>query len=140
MYEISIEDTFDSAHCLREYKGNCEHLHGHTYKAKVVFRCLTLDKIGIWTHLVAVLDGKARQAVQYVNGFHVSHDKLKFGPPFRIGSAELGNWNRRSDANPVPSLIRNLSGSLDEFEVFSRALSDVEVRGLYAKGKPDLDQ
>jgi hypothetical protein len=101
---------------------------------------ITLDKIGMWTHLVAVIDGKARQAVQYVNGFPVSHDTLKFGPPFRIGSAELGNWNRRSDANPVPSLIRNLSGSLDEFELFNRALSDAEVRGLYAKGKPDLEQ
>jgi hypothetical protein len=101
---------------------------------------MTLDKIGMWTHLVAVIDGKARQAVQYVNGFPVSRDSLKLGPPFRIGSAELGNWNRRSDANPTPSLIRNLSGSLDEFELFNRALSDAEVRGLYAKGKPDLEQ
>lgn len=47
MYEISIEDTFDSAHSLREYHGNCERLHGHTYKAKAVFRCEMLDKIGI---------------------------------------------------------------------------------------------
>jgi len=47
MYEISIEDTFDAAHCLREYQGNCERLHGHTYKAKAVFQCASLDKIGI---------------------------------------------------------------------------------------------
>ena len=47
MYEISIEDTFDAAHCIREYHGNCERLHGHTYKAKAVFQCASLDKIGI---------------------------------------------------------------------------------------------
>jgi hypothetical protein len=85
-----------------------------------------------------VIDGKARQVVHYVNGLPVSHHPLKFGPPFRVGSAELGNWNVRSGPDPAPTLIRNLSGSLDEFELFSRALSDAEVRELYAKGKPDL--
>jgi hypothetical protein len=50
----------------------------------------------------------------------------------------LGNWNARSGSNPEPSLIRNLSGSLDEFELFGRALSDAEIRELYLKGKPEL--
>ncbi len=58
-------------------------------------------------------------------------------PPFRIGSAELGNWNARSGPNPAPALIRNLSGSFDEFELFSRALTDAEVRELYVMGKPN---
>jgi hypothetical protein len=62
---------------------------------------------------------------------------LKVGPPFRIGPAELGNWNVRSGPNPAPNLIRNLSGALDEFALFSRALSDAEIRELYGKGKPD---
>jgi hypothetical protein len=50
----------------------------------------------------------------------------------------LGNWNAESGPNPAPALIRNLSGALDEFELFNRALSDAEVRELHAKGKPDL--
>jgi hypothetical protein len=99
---------------------------------------ITLDKLGMWQYLTVVIDGKARQVVHYVNGLPVSHHPLKFGPPFRVGSAELGNWNARSGPDPAPTLIRNLSGSLDEFELFSRALSDAEVRELYAKGKPDL--
>ena len=98
---------------------------------------LTLDKFGMWLHLAVVLDGKSRQVVHYVNGSPVARQALKLGPPFRLGSAELGNWNARSGPNPAPSLIRNLSGSLDEFELFSRALSDAEVRDLYVKGKPD---
>jgi hypothetical protein len=99
---------------------------------------VTLDKLGMWTHLAAVLDGKALQVVHYVNGYPVARNALKFGPPFRLGPAELGNWNARGGPNPAPSLIRNLSGSIDEFELFSRALSEAEVHELYAKGKPDL--
>ncbi len=99
---------------------------------------LTLDRFGMWLHLAVVLDGKSRQVVHYVNGSPVACLALKQGPPFRIGPAELGNWNARSGPNPAANLIRNLSGSLDEFALFSRALSDADIRELYAKGKPDL--
>ena len=99
---------------------------------------ITLDKLGMWIHLTVVLDGKARRVVQYVNGFPVVRQALKLGPPFRLGPAELGNWNARSGPNPAPSLIRNLSGSVDECELFRRALSDGEVRELYSNGKPDM--
>jgi hypothetical protein len=100
-------------------------------------RVVTLDKFGMWLHLAVVLDGQARQAVHYVNGVPVSHLATKLGPPFRVGSAELGNWNARSGPNPAPDLIRNLSGCLDEFALFHRALSAAEIRELYLKGKPD---
>jgi hypothetical protein len=99
---------------------------------------ITLDKLGMWHHLTVVINGNPRQVIHYVNGLPVSRQTLKIGPPFRVGSAELGNWNARSGPDPAPPLIRNLSGSLDECEIFSRALSDAEVRELYAKGKPDL--
>jgi concanavalin A-like lectin/glucanase superfamily protein len=100
---------------------------------------LTLDRFGLWTHLAVVIDGKTRKVVHYVNGLPVASHTLRLGPPFRIGSAELGNWNAKSGPNPAPSLIRNLSGSLDEFELFSRALTDAEVHDLYMEGKPQLD-
>ena len=96
-----------------------------------------LEKLGIWQHLAVVIDGRAREVVQYLNGLPVFRHPLNIGPPFRVGSAELGNWNARSGPNPQPSLIRNLSGSLDEFELFSRALSDAEIRDLYEKGRPE---
>jgi hypothetical protein len=99
---------------------------------------LTLDKLGMWQNLAVVLDGKARQVVHYLNGTPVNRQALKVGPPFRLGEAELGNWNAKSGPNPAPILIRNLSGALDEFELFSRALSDAEVRELYTQGKPDF--
>jgi len=92
----------------------------------------------MWRHLAVVVDGKSKQVVHYVNGAPVARQALKPGPPFRLGAAELGNWNARSGPNPAPALIRNLSGALDEFELFSRALTDAEIRELYAKGKPGL--
>ena len=100
---------------------------------------ITLDKLGMWLHLAVVLDGKTKQVVHYVNGAPVCHHVLKLSPPFRLGPAELGNWNARSGPNPAPPLIRNLSGSLDEFELFSRALSEAEVHKLYMEGKPESD-
>ena len=99
---------------------------------------VTLDQLGRWLHLAVVVDGEAGQVVHYVNGSLVARQALRLGPPFRLGPAELGNWNAKSGPHPAPALIRNLSGALDEFALFSRALSDVEVRDLHANGKPDL--
>lgn len=47
MFEILVEEKFDAAHCLRGYPGNCERLHGHTYKVQVLLRTPNLDKIGM---------------------------------------------------------------------------------------------
>jgi hypothetical protein len=98
---------------------------------------LTLDTFGMWLHLAVVVDGAARQVVHYFNGLPVSRHVLTSGPPFRIGPAELGNWNVHNTPDPNPVLVRNLSGALDEFELFSRALTDDQVRALYAQGKPE---
>ncbi len=47
MYQISVEDFFDAAHFLREYKGKCEALHGHRYKVVVTLQADQLDESGI---------------------------------------------------------------------------------------------
>lgn len=47
MYELTIEDTFDSAHCLQGYDGACRNLHGHTYRAVVRFRFAQLGQNGM---------------------------------------------------------------------------------------------
>jgi hypothetical protein len=97
---------------------------------------LTLDRLGLWTHLAVVLDGKSKRAVHYVNGLPVSENPLKLEPPFRIGAAELGNWNTSDFPDDDPFLIRNFSGAMDEFCLFSRALDSEEIRALYSEGKP----
>ena len=47
MYEILIEDEFAGAHRLRNYKGECENLHGHNWKVQVVVSGEKLDKDGL---------------------------------------------------------------------------------------------
>ena len=53
-----------------------------------------------------------------------------------MGAAELGNWNAKGFPEDDPFMIRNFSGAMDEFCLFSRALGSDEIRGLYAEGKP----
>jgi len=100
---------------------------------------LTLDKFGMWLHLAVVLDGPAKQVVQYLNGVPVSQRGLKIAPPFRVGAAELGNWNPKGFPEDDPFMIRNFSGAMDEFCLFSRALDAEEIRTLYSDGKPQSD-
>jgi hypothetical protein len=99
----------------------------------------TLDQYGMWVHLAVVLDGSTKRVVHYVNGVSVREKTLKMNPPFRIGAAELGNWNASGFPDNDPSLIRNFSGAMDEFCLFSRALNADEIRALYSAGKPQPD-
>ena len=69
----------------------------------------------------------------------VSENPLKISPPFRIGAAELGNWNASGFPDHDPSLVRNVSGAMDAFCRFRRALNATEIRALYSEGKRQAD-
>ena len=47
MYELSVDSHFAAAHCLRDYKGDCARLHGHTWKVTVIIEAGTINEIGI---------------------------------------------------------------------------------------------
>jgi 6-pyruvoyltetrahydropterin/6-carboxytetrahydropterin synthase len=47
MYEISVEYTFAAGHALRNYKGKCEHVHGHNYKVQVTVAGDKLNAAGL---------------------------------------------------------------------------------------------
>ncbi len=47
MYRVKIRTNFSSAHNLREYKGNCENLHGHNWKVEAYLKSETLDRLGM---------------------------------------------------------------------------------------------
>jgi hypothetical protein len=98
---------------------------------------ISLDQFGTWMHLAVVLD--AKRVTHYVNGFPVSERALKIGPPYRVGAAELGNWNAKGFPEKDPFMIRNFSGGMDEFCLFSRALSEHEIRALYSQGRPQIE-
>lgn len=47
MFELIVETDFSAAHNLREYKGQCENLHGHNWKVQVILRAEKLDPLGM---------------------------------------------------------------------------------------------
>ncbi len=47
MYTLTVETKFASAHQLREYKGKCENLHGHSWKVQVVVTAQRLNRLGL---------------------------------------------------------------------------------------------
>ena len=47
MFEIFIKTHFSSAHYLRNYPGNCEHLHGHNWDVEVVVGSEELNDIDV---------------------------------------------------------------------------------------------
>lgn len=47
MFEIFIKTHFSAAHHLRDYPGNCEHLHGHNWDVEVVVGTETLNSIDV---------------------------------------------------------------------------------------------
>ena len=100
---------------------------------------LTLNQFGLWVHLAVVIDGGGKHLVHYLNGVPASEHALNIKPPFRVGVAELGNWNAKGFPKNDPFMIRNFGGAMDEFCVFSRALSADEIRALYSSGKPQSD-
>jgi 6-pyruvoyltetrahydropterin/6-carboxytetrahydropterin synthase len=44
---LKVRDKFQAAHFLKEYKGKCEHLHGHTFHVEVRIAVKELDSTGI---------------------------------------------------------------------------------------------
>lgn len=100
---------------------------------------LTLDQLGSWLHLAVVLDGEGGTVTHYVNGRPVGTKALRIDPPFQIGVAELGNWNASGFPGKESFLMRNFSGAMDEFFLFSRPLDPEEVRELYREGRPQVE-
>jgi 6-pyruvoyltetrahydropterin/6-carboxytetrahydropterin synthase len=46
-WTLRVRDKFQAAHYLKEYKGKCEKLHGHTFEVEVAVEVHGLDKTGL---------------------------------------------------------------------------------------------
>lgn len=46
-WTLRVRDKFSAAHYLREYKGKCEKVHGHTFQVEVEIAVRELDRTGI---------------------------------------------------------------------------------------------
>jgi hypothetical protein len=93
---------------------------------------------GKWLCLATTYDVDAKRVTHYLNGELLHRETI---PEFqlvrttRFGRATIGNWSspQRPDAHFA---IRNLNGSMDEFALFSAALTGEEIKEMYDNGKP----
>jgi hypothetical protein len=73
-----------------------------------------------------------------VDGAEVSREVDPLHQPDRpivYGPSELGNWGLPTLDHRFP--IRNLNGRIDEFAIYSTALSAAEIRAMFEAGRPE---
>ena len=73
-----------------------------------------------------------------VNGRQISQDRLPdemVVEKVHIGAASIGNWSEPERQDPHFA-VRNLNGAIDEFAIFSTALTTDEIEKLYEQGRP----
>jgi len=88
MYEIYKETTFSSAHRLREYKGRCEALHGHNWRARVYAAAEELDSLGM------VMDFKELKGALEAAAGKLDHVYINETPPFDVINPSAENIAR----------------------------------------------
>ncbi len=97
-------------------------------------RVMGAEHLGQWLHLVTVYDRPAGRVDHYLNGALIGSKAIRNPVAITIGDAEIGNWSHPIGAEAHH--VRNLNGRLDEFLVFSRAMTAEQVRQMYEAGKP----
>jgi 6-pyruvoyltetrahydropterin/6-carboxytetrahydropterin synthase len=85
MFEVAVEQSFASAHALRNYKGRCENVHGHNWKVRVVIEGEKLDATGM---LVDFLDVKSLLG-EILD--RIDHQFLNEIPPFDVVNPSAEN-------------------------------------------------
>ena len=110
MFEVAVEQSFASAHALRNYKGRCENVHGHNWKVRVVIEGEKLDATGM---LVDFVDVKSFMG-EILD--HIDHQFLNEIPPFDVVNPSAENiaeyfyqqMTGRLAETPVPVRIREV--------------------------------
>jgi 6-pyruvoyltetrahydropterin/6-carboxytetrahydropterin synthase len=103
MFEVAVEQSFASAHALRNYKGRCENVHGHNWKVRVVIEGEKLDATGM---LVDFLDVKSFMG-EILD--RIDHQFLNEIPPFDVVNP--------SAENIAEYFYQQLSGKLADMPV-----------------------
>jgi 6-pyruvoyltetrahydropterin/6-carboxytetrahydropterin synthase len=75
-WRLRVRDKFQAAHYLKEYKGKCERLHGHTFQVEVEIEVTELDKTGIGVDFAEIKKGLANVLPDHTN----LNDVFPFNP------------------------------------------------------------
>jgi 6-pyruvoyltetrahydropterin/6-carboxytetrahydropterin synthase len=75
-YTLTVRSTFAAAHLLREYRGNCERLHGHNWQVEATVESGSLDDQGM------AMDFRAMKGALHGILSSLDHKYLNEIPPF----------------------------------------------------------
>jgi 6-pyruvoyltetrahydropterin/6-carboxytetrahydropterin synthase len=75
-YTLTVRSTFAAAHLLREYRGNCERLHGHNWQVEATVESGSLDDQGM------AMDFRAMKGALHLILSSLDHKYLNEIPPF----------------------------------------------------------
>ncbi len=92
---------------------------------------VTPQDFGRWIHLATVIDGEHGVMKHFVNGSQVAAGEMKRRVPVQLGLANLGNFDAASPTSPGSGLVRAFNGRMDEFALFTRALTSEEIAAFY---------
>jgi hypothetical protein len=88
---------------------------------------ITPNDFGRWMHLATVINAEKSEMCHYVNGRQVASGPFRRHTPVQLGTANLGNLDPTWwDTRPA----RNFNGRIDEFALFTRALTTDEIAGM----------
>lgn len=94
---------------------------------------------GKWIMLAAVYDTDAKQVTHYLNGQPLSRETIPdeyLVDTIQIGAASICNWSQPMYRTDPEFAVRNLNGSMDEFAMFSSALTDQQILEWFQAGNP----
>ena len=77
-----------------------------------------------------VLDRRTRTATHFLDGQPAGSGMMDSRAPFHLGEIEIGDSERHPEARG------NFRGRIDEFAIFSTALSAEEIRSIYEDSRP----
>jgi hypothetical protein len=103
--------------------------NGNTFSPPII----TPKDLGRWIHIATVYDSESLAIRHYLDGKEIHTKKIKRAHKIKLGKSDIGNWT----TNQQDNAIRSLNGTMDEFIIFSKALSSKEVDEIYLLGKPN---
>ena len=91
---------------------------------------VTDQDFGRWMSLATVIDGTAGTMKHFVNGEEVASAPMKRRTMPQLGMANLGNFDAAVPERQGAGGVRSFNGRIDEFALFTRALSAAEIAGM----------
>lgn len=94
---------------------------------------------GQWLMIATTYDVDAMKVTHYLNGRVFSQEAIPreyLVETVVIGPASICNWSEPVYRTDAHFAVRNLNGSMDEFALFSAALTPNEIEDIYEHGKP----